>query len=533
LNIKKSSCCFTASLAILVIFNCLTATTAATAQKKQLIFAGNDEFAPYSYFDGNRPTGYSVDLAKILSATMNKSITIKLMPWKKCVAQLETGKIDGLIGTPIYKQEEHISYSKPVARINFAIFVESGNRYVDSLGSLEGTVVGVYRESLAIDNLLKDKHVKLLKTGSVPEALYRLKQREVTAVIAEKNVGLYYIQQRNIEDIKIVGPPVGPVYDYAIAVRKDKQNLLEAINRSITILEENGTLEKLERKWFGLRLIAPFPLKMVSLVIGVITGIMVILLAILWVTSLNATVKIKTRQMQILSRKMVEKDKLAVLGKLAGQIAHELRTPLSIINNSVYLLRKEKHQDEELFEKRLHLLEDKVKLTSNILESVLSYSRVKAEVATTISVKECVEEVLKDMETPEGIKTNVSFEKEDHLLVFMDFHQLYSVIRNLSLNSVQAMDTKGTLTITVFPSDNRAKINIRICDTGPGIPKEKQDKVFDLFYTSKITGTGLGLSIAKSIIDANGGQLCLEKTDSKGTCFMITLPSPKQYRHDG
>ena len=147
-------------------------------------------------------------------------------------------------------------------------------------------------------------------------------------------------------------------------------------------------------------------------------------------------------------------------------------------------------------------------------------------------MKECAGEALKDMETPEGIKINVFFEEEDHLLVFMDFHQLYSVIRNLSLNSIQAMNSKGALTITVFPSDSHTKINIRICDTGPGIPKEKQDKIFNLFYTSKITGTGLGLSIAKSIIDANGGQLYLEKTDSNGTCFMITLPSPKQYHND-
>jgi nitrogen-specific signal transduction histidine kinase len=519
-------------LTIPVILIGLAATTVLN-RENTLVFAGNNKLPPYSYFDGERPAGYSVDLIKILSATMNKSITIKLMPWEKCVTQLETGMIDGLIGTPIYKQQEYISYSKPVGKINFAIFVESGNRYVDSLKSLEGTVVAMCRESLATDELLKDAHVKLIRTESVLEALYRLKSREVTAVIAEKNVGLYYIQQKNIEDIKIVGPPVGPAYECAIAVRENKQNLLEDINRNITILEENGTLEKLERKWFGLHLMAPFPWKMVSLVIGGITSIMVVLLAILWVTSLNATVKIKTRQMQLLSRKMVEKDKLAVLGKLAGQIAHELRTPLSIINNSVYLLRKEKHQDEKLFEKRLHLLEDKVKLTSNILESVLSYSRVKAEVATTVSVKECVEEVIKDMETPEDIKTNVSFEAEEaHLLVFMDFHQLYSVIRNLSLNSIQAMDSKGALTITVFPFDNHTKINIRICDTGPGIPKEKQDKIFNLFYTSKITGTGLGLSIAKSIIDANGGQLYLEKTDTNGTCFMITLPTPKQYHHD-
>ena len=101
---------------------------------------------------------------------------------------------------------------------------------------------------------------------------------------------------------------------------------------------------------------------------------------------------------------MVEKDKLAVLGKLAGQIAHELRTPLSIINNSVYLLRREGCKDQKLFAKRISTLEDKVKLSSNILESILSYSRVKADLATIVSMKHCIEEVLKDIQLPEQIK---------------------------------------------------------------------------------------------------------------------------------
>jgi len=499
--------------------------------RDSFVFAGNQAFAPYSYITEGEQTGFNVDLIKILSATVNRDIEIRLMPWERCLDRLKRGDVDGLIGAPIYREREpFMDYSDPVAEIDFAIFVETSNRYVNSLKSLEGTVVAVHKESLVIEEIREHGRIQLLQTDSVLQALWKLKNREVTAVIAEKNVALYYMQQENIEGLKIVGPTIGPVYEYAVAVREGKIQLLEDINRGIKALEDNGTLSRLRRKWFGLHIVHPFPWTMVTLIIGGISVVMLVLMTLLWVVSLNATVKAKTRQIQLMSEKMVEKDKLAVLGKLAGQIAHELRTPLSIINNSVFLLRKEGSKNREVFEKRLHTLEEKIKLSSNILESILSYSRVKAEMATIISVKECVEEVLKDIEIPDEIENEVSFEHEDTLLVFMDFHQLYSVIRNLVLNAIQAMGKEGKLSIKVFPSEDRTTVNTRVCDTGRGIMDSARNKVFNLFYSTKITGTGLGLPISKSIIEANDGRILLEETSKKGTCFIIKLPCAKKMR---
>jgi len=70
-------------------------------------------------------------------------------------------------------------------------------------------------------------------------------------------------------------------------------------------------------------------------------------------------------------------------------------------------------------------------------------------------------------------------------------------------------------------------VNIRICDTGRGIDENAKNKVFNLFYSGKITGTGLGLPISKSIVETNNGELRLESTSDKGSCFIVTLPSSK------
>lgn len=494
----------------------------------RLIFAGSNDYAPYSFYsDKGEATGFSVDLIKILSAATNKDITIRLMPWEECLSAIKSGKVQGLVGISVSKEwDKYMDFSEPVAEMEFAIFVESGNTYVNSLKSLEGTVVAVTKGSVITDTLRKDYRMTLVETDTVEEAIAKLSNREVLGIVGEKNVTSYYIQKDNIEDIKIVGPPI-QILPYSIAVQHGNAELLSAMNTGISVLKENETLSKLQRKWLGLRLIEPFPWKMFFIATTGVATAALFLAVFLWVVSLNATVKSKTQQIQIMSQKMIEKDKLAVLGKLAGQIAHELRTPLSIINNSVFLLRKEGSADRDIFEKRLHILEEKIKLSSNILESILSYSRVKAEVACMISVKDCIEEVLKDLQAPNTIEKNITWKSDQPLSVFMDFHQLYSVLRNLALNAIQAMGETGKLTIEVSSADDGSTVCIRISDTGGGIADAARNKIFSLFYSTKITGTGLGLPISKSIIEANGGSLVLDETSETGSTFTVKLPSAR------
>ncbi|MGB3241754.1 MAG: transporter substrate-binding domain-containing protein, partial [Candidatus Omnitrophota bacterium] len=191
----------------------LLPTSQVKSQDDLLVFAGHNELAPYSFYSNGTPSGYMVDLTRILSVTIGKDIDIKLMPWGKCIAELKAGNVDGLIGVPVYRErEKYMDYSAPVAEVEYAIFVEKKNTYVTSLKSLEGTLVGVHKESLIIDTLAKNPNITLVQTETFIEALKKLENREITAIVAEKNVMRYYIHQQNIRDLKIAGPPVGPVY---------------------------------------------------------------------------------------------------------------------------------------------------------------------------------------------------------------------------------------------------------------------------------------------------------------------------------
>jgi signal transduction histidine kinase len=499
---------------------------ARASEEDTLIFAGDEDFPPYSFLKGSSLSGFAVDLSRVISAVIKRPIRTYPASSREYIQDLTRGDIDGLIGMPVLPElRKHFSYSIPVIQLDCAIFVHHTNEFVHGINSLEGTLVAIHKGSIYMDSVrMNNPKIKIMEVDTLEEAFKKLSNGEITAVISEKNLALHHLHKQEMSGIKIVGPPVGPAYDYALAVRRRDHKLLGDINRAIKILEDNGTMDNLKRKWFGVSLVIPFPWKKVSIVIGVITGIMLFLLTGLWVTSLNAAIKIKTTQIQMLSRKMQEKDKLAVLGKLAGQIAHELRTPLSIMSNSVFLLRREGPKSKEAFEKRLAMLEDKVRLTSNILESILSYSRVKAEVASTVSVKACLDEVIKDIEFPPGIQKDIKVDDAEHLHVFMDFHQLYSIFRNLATNSIQAMKDSGTLSIHACLVREERAVEIKVSDTGRGLSGITSAHIFDLFSSTKITGTGLGLPISKSIAETNGGTLYLESSSPSGTVFVLRLP---------
>jgi signal transduction histidine kinase len=110
-----------------------------------------------------------------------------------------------------------------------------------------------------------------------------------------------------------------------------------------------------------------------------------------------------------------------------------------------------------------------------------------------------------------------------------DMGQLQQVFTNLIINAADAMEGKGRLDISAAFERNTSRFIIRVADTGPGIPMQCKDKVFDIFFTTKPVGkgTGLGLSISRKIIELHGGAITFECPPEGGTRFVIELPLEK------
>lgn len=229
---------------------------------------------------------------------------------------------------------------------------------------------------------------------------------------------------------------------------------------------------------------------------------------------------------------LVQSEKMSAMGQLSAGVAHEIRSPLAAISGYAQLLKK-KVADPEVCD-RLSIIERSVNHINRIVNGLLDFARRKEKKYEPGQLQSVVEEALVIAEPSLKRHRNVKVERDFHeglADVELDRRQLQQVCINLILNAAQAMRKGGTLTISTFsvpPEEAGAKDKVALTfrDTGPGIEAEKQDLIFQPFYTEgKRDGTGLGLAICRSIIKDHRGLVDVRSVPGEGACFRVLLPA--------
>ena len=231
------------------------------------------------------------------------------------------------------------------------------------------------------------------------------------------------------------------------------------------------------------------------------------------------------RELREMQQALLQSEKLAAMGKLTSQIAHELNNPIYGIMNTLELLRTEVPPES----KRRRILELSLSETQRLAEmlrNMLSFSKPEEEKRRPVKINELVEGILLVMEKQmreSNIKVETYFD-ETLPEVMASTNQMRQVMLNLLKNAKEAMPKGGSLTVRTSREDH--KVVVAIQDTGVGIPEELRDKIFEAFFTTKqkVKGVGLGLSVCYGIIKDHGGEIRVESEMDKGTTFTILLP---------
>jgi PAS domain S-box-containing protein len=231
------------------------------------------------------------------------------------------------------------------------------------------------------------------------------------------------------------------------------------------------------------------------------------------------------RELQKTQQALLQSEKLAAMGRLTSQIAHELNNPIYGIMNTLELLKTEIPPES----KRRRILELSLSETqrlSEMLRNMLSFSKPEEEKKRRIKINELVEGILMVMEKQMreaniNVETYIDSEIPE---IMASTNQMRQVMLNMIKNAQDAMPKGGTLTVRTSREDDKVLIHIQ--DTGMGIPKEIRDKIFEAFFTTKqkVKGVGLGLSVCYGIIKDHGGEIKIESEEEKGTTFIISLP---------
>ncbi len=245
--------------------------------------------------------------------------------------------------------------------------------------------------------------------------------------------------------------------------------------------------------------------------------------------SFNSMVETLHRTQQ----ELMHKENLASMGQLAAGVAHELNNPLGTILLFSDILLKETPQDDPKRED-LQLIIQEATRCKAIVADLLNFARQQDVLSKDTDLHDLIERVIKSLRLKpdfEGIEIKRDYDP-DLPTIQADPDQLKQVFINLLDNAAEAVEGCGLIEIITRVVDP-AWVEIKISDTGCGIPKENMKKLFTPFFTTKPPGkgTGLGLSIVYGIIKMHRGQISAESKANEGTTFTITLPVRPQ-KHD-
>jgi two-component system sensor histidine kinase HydH len=233
------------------------------------------------------------------------------------------------------------------------------------------------------------------------------------------------------------------------------------------------------------------------------------------------------KQVDEKTQDLIKAEKFAIIGELAARLAHDLRNPLSVVKNTVDIMRAKPNMKIE--EKLQHFgrFDRAIRRITHQIDDVLYFVKRSDLILQQSSLLLILDSAIGNNLIPSDV--NISKPATD-ISINCDPRKLEAVFSNLLNNSIQAMDNKGDVKIRLL--DLGSAVQIEFEDTGPGIPIDIQSKIFDPLFTTKQTGTGLGLSICKNIVEQHGGSLTVK---SPPTIFTIRLPkniSPRYRLHN-
>ncbi|MFH1778248.1 MAG: ATP-binding protein [Candidatus Omnitrophota bacterium] len=233
----------------------------------------------------------------------------------------------------------------------------------------------------------------------------------------------------------------------------------------------------------------------------------------------------KTKELEKAQLRLIQNERVAIIGQMAVMVSHELRSPLMGMKTAAYYIKRKLTANKTIPEalKAIDDIEMEMLYSNNIITNILNFARPPVPIFLIGNINKIFENVLSSFKE-QNILGNTIAEKRfaDLPDSLIDTAQIRQVAINLLLNACQAINREGKIIITTKCED--LNIFVEITDNGGGISEADKHRLYTPFFTTKARGTGLGLCIVKSIVELHGGDLRLESGVGKGTTVAIRIP---------
>ncbi|WP_371504185.1 ATP-binding protein [Nitrosopumilus adriaticus] len=221
-------------------------------------------------------------------------------------------------------------------------------------------------------------------------------------------------------------------------------------------------------------------------------------------------------QQKNLTQQLLHAERLGAIGELSSRMSHDIRNPLSIIQNEFELLKRKNILDENQIER----VSTSINRITHQLNDVLDYLRDTPLESQKFNLSNLLSKVLSSSDIPSGVKIKTS---DDEIFMIGDENKMNIVLINLIYNAIQAVEDAGEIDVSMEKTST--EIIIKVTDSGPGITIKPLEKVFEPLITSKQKGTGLGLASVKNIITQHNGTISVKNNP---TTFIIKIPQKEE-----
>ncbi len=222
---------------------------------------------------------------------------------------------------------------------------------------------------------------------------------------------------------------------------------------------------------------------------------------------------------------------LRAAGRLAAQIAHQIKNPLGIINNTAFSLRRALKDAKPETTQQIEIIQEEVGRADQIITELMGYAQLTEGRVERLSVVEELDRAIEEV-FPPGIVSEIRLHRDytgQFPPLLMQRRHVSEVIVNLLQNGREALNGGGNIFVSArCRSDYSIEVTIR--DDGPGIPPDKIERIFEAYYTTKERGTGLGLALVKQNMELYGGAVSVESRLGKGATFILLFPAKSLIR---
>ncbi len=230
--------------------------------------------------------------------------------------------------------------------------------------------------------------------------------------------------------------------------------------------------------------------------------------------------------------RLAQSEKLAALGQLAATIAHEVRNPLAVIRSAAQDIGEHLPPSDEDARRNSSFITAEIDRLTSVVSSLLAFARPLKIERREVAVADLFERALLLGRGPRGVRQVPVQQRVAAGLprLEVDADLVCQVLVDLLANAAEAISADGNITLEARATDRDGGLEIRVADSGPGVPADLRARIFEPFFTTRPGGTGLGLAVARQIVEAHGGRIAAGDRPGGGACFTVWLPTAASAR---